>query len=128
MNFITGFDARTDVSVVSDLYQAGTTEDGHPYIAEVYFVQVTFPDGRRLRHVMNWAGCRPHYDQESGYTVFEDVRPEATAKAQRLCDRVVTAGRIDEAHWNEVDPAYGSEQYQSQGIEAERAFADRFAA
>jgi len=50
-------------------------------------------------------------------------------KAHKLAVRVNEALKAGESlsptFWNEIDPAYGSDEYQSQGIEAQRAFADR---
>lgn len=132
MNFILGFDLiSSNVEVVSDLYEAGKQDDGHPFIAEVFYVELTLPDGERFRHPIRWAGCRVEYSEEPetyGEAFFYDVRQEARAAANRLCERVRRAGRINQALWDGVDPAYGSEAYQREGIEIERAYADRFAA
>lgn len=117
---------QTDVGVVSDLYQAGYSDDGHPYIAECYHVEVTLPDGRRFRHFSSFPGCVAEYSEE-GDRCFGDIREQQRARAERLVARVLAAGVIDDDIWHEVDPAYGSNAYISQGIELERAYADRFA-
>jgi hypothetical protein len=119
-------------NVASDLYQAGLTEDGRPFIAENYYVVIENAAGRRFAHNVFFNGAVVHFDDEEFCHYFEDVREEAKAKAEALCDRVSSAlasGRsINLDLWVEVDPAYGSDEYVSQGTEAQRAFLDRLAA
>jgi hypothetical protein len=124
MNFFRGTQNST-VEVVSDLYEAGKRDDGHPFIAEVFFVSITFANGERFRHYASFRGCAVHRDEE-GESYFEDTREAARAAAQQLVDRVLASDRINELHWDEVDPAYGSDAYVEQGIEAQRAYKDRF--
>ena len=99
----------------SDLYQAGLTEDGEAYIAEVFYVVAQAPDGSRWAHDELFRGCAVHHDDE-GYEVFGDVRDLALHRCERLTARteahVAAGGRLDPAHWNEIDPAYGSAAYQ----------------
>ena len=118
--------------VSSDLYNAGRTEDGHAFIAEVFYVVMEDASGRRFRHEASFAGTQCVVDKEEGYAHFPDLRQEATAKAERLVVRVnasLKAGKgVDMDLWAEVDPAYGSDAYIGQGTEAKRAFADRSAA
>ena len=115
-----------DTSVASDLYQAGYGDDGHPYIAEVYYVVVQYQDGRTFRHQAVFPGAVLRVDHEDG-EYFEDVRESALAKAERLAERVRSKGAVYLQYWDEADPAYGSEAYVSQGTEAKRAFAERIA-
>jgi hypothetical protein len=118
--------------VASNAYTAGRTEDGHPFIAEVYFVEMENAAGRRFRHYASFPGTQCVIDEEEGYAHFPDLREEATAKADRLTARVNAALKADKGvdmdFWTEVDPAYGSDAYIDQGTEAKRAFADRSAA
>jgi hypothetical protein len=113
----------------SDLYNAGYSCDGHPFIAEQFYVLIENEAGRRFRHKAIFNGTKCLVCEETGETCFSDLRKEASAKAERLATRVnaaLTAGvALDRNLWDEVDPAYGSDEYQSQGIEAQRAFADR---
>jgi len=115
----------------SDLYHAGYTEDGASFVAEVYFVGMENEAGRRFRHAMNFYGAERMTDDE-GIDHFADCREEASAKAERLAARVnaaLKAGKgVDLAHWDEVDPAYGSDEYVEQGTEAKRVFEERQAA
>lgn len=36
-------------------------------------------------------------------------------RAARFADKINKAGRIDTAHWSEIDPCYGSEAHQQIG-------------
>jgi hypothetical protein len=116
----------------SDLFDAGRTEDGTPFIAEVFYVAMENEAGRRFHHNSSFSGVEVLVDEYEGGKYFSDRREEATAKAERLAQRVnaaLKAGHgVDLALWNEVDPAYGSDEYVAQGTEAKRAFADRTAA
>jgi hypothetical protein len=115
----------------SDLYNAGYSCDGHPFVAECFYVMVENAAGRRFRHQVTFKGAERLVCEETGEPHFADLREEASAKVERLASRVnaaLAAGlALDSGLWYEVDPAYGSDEYQSQGIELQRAFADRTA-
>lgn len=115
--------------VASDLYQAGFSCDGHPFIADCFYVLIENTAGRRYRHAVTFRGTEALVCEETGDVCFPDLRQEASAKADRLAARVNAALQsgqfLSPTFWSEVDPAYGSDSYQSQGIEAQRAFADR---
>ena len=120
-------------AVESDLYQAGYSCDGHPFIAENFYVVIYNDAGRRFRHQVTFKGAEVICNEDTdGETVFVDVRAEAAARAEALADRVnaaIQAGvALDADRWAEVDPVYGSEEFVSQGTEARRAFQDRQAA
>ena len=116
---------------VSDLYNAGYSCDGHPFVAECFYVMVENAAGRRFRHQATFNGAERLVCEETGEPHFADLREDASAKAERLAGRVnaaLAAGlALDSGLWYELDPTYGSDEYQSQGIEAQRAFADRSA-
>jgi hypothetical protein len=101
-------------SVSSSLYHAGYTEDGEENIGEIFSVCIENEVGRRFCHTTGFSN------------------DEALAKAERLADRMnkaLAAGTApDFTFWREIDPAYGSEEYQRQGIEAEQAELDKQAA
>ena len=122
MNTYTAFAA-------SDLYSAGHSCDGHPFISERFYVLIENARGTRFRHVNSWNGTEPTICPDTGEPHFSDLRAPALAKAERLATRVNAAfasgNGIDWAYWYEIDPAYGSDEYQAQGIEAQRALADR---
>lgn len=107
-----------DVVVASDLYEAGRTEDGEQYTAELYYVLVEFENGARLRHKTSFPGCEAICspdEEDYGMVFFKDIRAEASTKAERLADRVLLAleqGRsLDYTYWHEADPVYGSRVY-----------------
>jgi hypothetical protein len=116
----------------SDLFNAGFSCDGHPFIAECFYVLVENEAGRRFRHVAIFNGTERLVCEETGDACFPDLREEASAKADRLAARVnaaLAAGKaLDSAYWEEVDPAYGSDEYVAQGTEAKRLFAEKAAA
>lgn len=118
--------------VASDLFNAGYSCDGHPFIAEQYYVVIENAAGRRFRHTATFNGTEQLVCEETGDSCFSDLRKEASAKAERLAARVnaaFAAGKdVDWTYWGEVDPAYGSDGFISQGTEAQRAFAEKAAA
>jgi hypothetical protein len=118
---------KYDISVASDLYDAGRDDDGYPFIAELYYVVLQYEDGRTFRHNATFLGDELEVDDEDGMVYHNDVRTEALAKAEHLAERVRQAGTVDFQYWEETDPAYGSDAYIAQGTEAKRAFVERVA-
>jgi hypothetical protein len=123
--------ATYNAYVASDLYQAGISCDGHPFIAEKYYVLVENAAGRRFRHNKSFAGVEVIQCEETGETGFQDLRNEVMATVEDLAAKVnatLAAGKpLTAACWFEVDPAYGSDAYVSQGTEAQRCFAEQAA-
>jgi hypothetical protein len=121
----TGYTAQT----MSDLYGAGSTYDGQPFIAESFYVVIENLAGRRFAHRVRFRSAERHYCEETGEPYFSNLREVASGKAERLAERVnaaIAAGKaLNDAYWYEIDPAYGSDEYQAQGVEFERALADR---
>jgi hypothetical protein len=73
-------------------------EDGYPAGYLVYFITGVYASGRRIAH----------------HRYFDDE-----AEANRLLARIHAAGdEIDDAHWVEGLPVYGSLYYQRHGGEA----------
>jgi len=99
------------VSVETELYEAGTTEDGTPFIAELYLVVVQNLDGSRWVHRHHFLGAEEEVS-EDGFSFFGDIREEALAKANALARRVGIAGEINLDHWVEFYPLYGSPAYE----------------
>lgn len=104
-----------DVSVYSDLFEVGLTEDGESAISEEYFVCLERPEGNRWRHKVSFKGSQMKLSEE-GVPYYPDLRDQAREKAEHLAQRVVShlnnQGIIKFEHWVEIDPAYGSEHYQ----------------
>ena len=99
--------------VSSDLYRAGTDEDGEAYIAEYYFVMAEAKDGRRWVHQHTFNGAEFYeHDDDHGYSYgYRDIREEAEAKAEALLAKVKKAGVIDLTYWKSTYSAYGSSAY-----------------
>jgi hypothetical protein len=118
--------------VASDLFNAGYSCDGHPFIAEQYYVMIENAAGRRFRHQVIFNGTQEVVCEESGDSYFPDLRQEASAKAERLAARVNAALQsgqfLSPTFWDEIDPAYGSDEYMYQGTEAKRLFAEKASA
>ena len=118
-------------NVSSECYHAGYTDDGEAYIAECYFVSISNEAGRRFCHTVGFNGVVRETCKHNG-DYFVSCREEALVKAERLAARVnnaLAAGvALDFSFWREIDPVYGSKEYQRQGIEAERAELDKQAA
>lgn len=100
---------------VSDLYQAGITCDGQPFIAETFYVIIENANGDRFRHAVNFNGTNPEVCEENNDIYFPDLRKEASAKADRLANKVnaaIASGKdVDWSNWFEVAPVYGSNAY-----------------
>jgi len=118
--------------MVSDLYEAGLACDGHPFIAEKYYVLIENAAGRRFRHEKTFPGVKVEECEETGEVCFADIRETAKAIVEDLANKVnavLTSGKtLTALCWFEVDPAYGSDAYIDQGTEAQRLFAEKAAA
>ena len=116
------------VAAVSDLFDAGRTNDGERFSAEVYYVVVENNAGRRWASYDRFYGARRVVDDE-GWVGFDDLREEASAAAEALASatrRVLeSGGKLSVEDWYQVDPAYGSKAYQADGIEEIRRTEDR---
>ena len=121
---------RYEVQMVSDLYEAGRKDDGHPFIAERYFAQLEDANGRRWRHnAAANSAINLGYDENGEGPYYADNRQEAQNKIGKLVARVnahlAAGGSINFDHWYEVDPAFGSDEYIGQGIDYRDWVAER---
>jgi hypothetical protein len=116
----------------SDLFHAGYSCDGQPFIAEQYYVVIENEAGCRFRHQATFNGTQEVVCPESGDSYFPDMRDQAQAKVNKLAIRVnaaLKAGKtLSPTFWYEIDPAYGSNEYVDQGTEAQRVFEEKAAA
>lgn len=115
--------------IFSDLYKAGYRCDGQPLIGEQFYVVIENENGRRFAHDRVFNGYGAGYmDDEVGEMHYPYQHEEARAQAQALCDRVnaaLEAGqRLDQAHWTEVQPAYGSKEYIDQQCSEKEALCE----
>ena len=101
---------KLSFSVESSLYEAGITEDGERFIAEMYYVVATDRDGSRYIHTHAYKGARVYETDDA--IGFEDVRQQAEAAVNKLLNKIVrSGGRIDLGVWAVDRPAYGSAAY-----------------
>ena len=116
------------VAAVSDLFDAGRTNDGERFAAEVYYVVIENGAGRRWASYDRFRGARRVVDEE-GWVGFDDLREEASAAAEALASatrRVLeSGGKLSYEDFHQIDPAYGSRAYIADGIEEIRAYEDR---
>lgn len=94
-----------------DLYDAGTTEDGTPFTAEVYQVFIERLDGHRIALTSKTWWTAPSEVSPDGFNFFGDLREEMKAEAEAVVNRIEDKGVINLDHWEEVYPAYGSAYY-----------------
>ena len=103
------------ISVTSELYEAGINEEGRPYTAEVYIVVAELPGGMRYANNHHFRGCVVHTNDEDGGVYFEDVREAAMTQAEELVAHIMASGSfINLAHWYEYTPVYGSAAYEEE--------------
>ena len=100
-----------EIDIISDLYNAGMTEDGESYEAEVFFVVAMRKDGKVLVHEKTYKGVETEFNDEVGCLFFGDVREEVLKEANTLVSRIKSVGVIDSTYWVEREPSYGSEYY-----------------
>jgi len=99
-----------DVSIQSDLYEAGITEDGERFTAEYYYVVVQRKDGKRYAHKSSFYGTKQE-ESPDGFYFFPDIREEAKKEATKLLNQVKRSGIINLEYWFFMEPSYGSEYY-----------------
>jgi len=111
--------AGMEVYFASDLKDYGRTEDGTPFIGEVFFIEVESKRGDRWRHRTRFDGVRKEQWEEG--VAYMENRPQARAQCERLVAAIKRAGKIDTQHWYKGDPAYGSDAYMDYGQAADLA-------
>lgn len=100
-----------EIGIISDLYNAGMTEDGEPHHAEIFYVAASRKDGKVLIHEKSYKGAEAEFNDEVGCLFFGDVREEVLKEANNLVSRIKSFGIIDTTYWIETEPSYGSEYY-----------------
>ena len=96
-------------NIHSRVYQAGRDEDGVFY-ATSYQVHLVSDSGRRWEHEHNF-----------------DTAQDAEKLAARVNAALEAGRKIRRKHWLEIDPVYGSDAYDRQGIELDRWMQERMA-
>jgi hypothetical protein len=99
-----------------DLVDLGRDEDGEVVVGRSFYVVAEDDAGHRWAHSHSFLDCvRAVTEDGERYWARRDLA-EVEDAAVRLRDRiaahVAAGGRLDGAHWVEIDPAYGSAAYQ----------------
>ena len=102
--------SKWTIEITSDLFNAGMSEDGEYYTAEMYFITATRKDGKCLAHNQRYHSARA-VDNGDGCMFFVDNRKEILPIVEALCSRIKASGVIDDTYWTEIEPSYGSEYY-----------------
>ena len=105
--------AGMDVYYASDLKDYGRTEDGTPFIGEVFYVIVENVRGDRWRLQHQWDGVRVEQWEEG--PMFIDTRPEVRARLDKLVANIKSGNTINMMYWHQTNPAYGSDAYLDYG-------------
>lgn len=93
------------VTVNSELFNAGLTEDGGTYVGEVFFVEVEFDCGTVWRHRHSFSGVERVMKDNGFYdyiSVKEAAIERAEALAQKVRNHVASGGGLDPIHWSDV--------------------------
>lgn len=106
-----------DFAVRDDLVKVGVSEDGEDELGLVYYVIARGPDGRQWAHNRSFLNKQKRYDPEDGVYFYRDDEGKASRQVAHLLSQITEAvahgGQPNfAAHWNEIDPAYGSDAYQ----------------
>lgn len=122
---------RFTITVAPELHapQGCFTEDGEQIHFDMWVIWATNRAGRRWQFDrafgpdFKWID-HPHY---SGWSITGRLNAEhdAITQAKAFAAALKAGLKLDGAQWQEIDPAYGSEVYQREGIEAERVAAER---
>lgn len=108
--------------VRDDLFNYGVGEDGDDLIALVFHVVVETPEGRRFAHDHGFRTIERRHDPEEGHywqRVDRAIPAEASEALRAKVERHLKAGgKLDDRHWIEIDPAYGSAAYSALDAQA----------
>ncbi len=102
---------ESKVFIRSEIYSPGRDEFGTQEEAECFVVIVERLDGHRLQHNAIFYGVKSG-QSEDGFPLYTDVREQAKKAAETLIWNINNHGTINDEHWVEVEPRYGSEYYQ----------------
>ena len=106
-----------EVEVASDVYDAGTSEDGEMMEGLSFYLVATAPNGRRFVH-------NKRFNSPARGWLDRTKTAVAALLARVLAAQGADAwqGPVGNTAWTESDPAYGSEAYASnwRAIEADR--------
>ena len=102
--------------VRDDLVDLGRDEDGSVIVGRSFYVVAEDAAGRRWAHAHSFLDHAKRYDEEEGAYWARRWNNEAqdavVALLARIEAHVAAGGALNEAHWDEIDPGYGSAAYQ----------------
>ena len=102
--------------VRDDLVDLGRDEDGSVVVGRSLYVVAEDDAGHRWAHDRSFLDRVRAFDPDFGPYWARREEGAAEAESDRLLARieahVAAGGRLDSAHWVEIDPAYGSAAYQ----------------
>lgn len=116
------------ISVMPWAFATGKfNEDGEALIGESFLVWIEMrSSGRRWEHVRSFSTAVEYDEEGCAHVVgYEEAHDRANALAARIEAGLLEGFRLRPDCWKEIDPVYGSEAYQAQGIEAQRAAEER---
>jgi hypothetical protein len=97
------------VDINVDLFNAGRTEDGFDFTADVYQVFARKSDGTTYLHERLFFSTDREATDDGVF--FPDGRKKQLKLAQDLCAAVKKVGWINLDFWEEAEPGYGSDAY-----------------
>ncbi len=103
----------------SDLKDFGRTEDGTPFIGEVFFVEVENKRGDRWRLKHYYPGVKVVPGEEG--PIFQDVRSMVYPILDRMVESIKRVKNVADDQWSQARCAYGSEAYLDYGQAEELA-------
>lgn len=111
------------ISMASDLYVVGTSEDGAQITAEALYLVARDINGYQWRHNHTCATCTESWetDPDDGYQCFPSTLKEDQEAAVLLSAAIRRRGNINLDHWTEIPPVYGAEAYRANWAENEAA-------
>lgn len=103
--------------VCDDLVDLGRDEDGSVIVGRSFYVVAEDAAGRRYAHAHSFLDHAERYDAEEGGRYWarrwnNEAQDAVAALLARIEAHVAAGGALNEAHWDEVDPGYGSAAYQ----------------
>ncbi len=101
------------VSVITELFAVPSFDFPEPEHYERFVIQIQTAKGRRFRHYVSFPAVVPahHEDGERFYRRDEAAQDRAQALADRVKAHLRKGGKLNQEHWGEGAPAYGSQAF-----------------
>lgn len=115
--------AQPAIGILEEPCFSHRSEDGEDILGSSFRLIAELPNGQRFEHATVAYSPRSTYGEDEGETrVWQDFAG-ARAQIAQLQSEMLANGPLSietilaSPEWHEIDPAYGSEAYQEQGIE-----------